>query len=84
MHQKVVLVDDYVSSVGSANFDNRSFRLNFEITSLVYDKTFCSEVEAMFERDFALSRKMIPGESRQKPLPFQVASKVARLAAPVL
>ena len=84
MHQKVVLVDDYVSSVGSANFDNRSFRLNFELTALVYDKGFCEEVEAMFERDFAVSRKMEPGESTKKPLLFQIASKIARLAAPVL
>ena len=84
MHQKVVLVDDYVSSVGSANFDNRSFRLNFELTSLVYDKTFCDEVAAMLERDFANSRRMEVGEGENKPLPFRLAAKLARLAAPVL
>ncbi len=84
MHQKVVLVDDYVSSVGSANFDNRSFRLNFEITSLVYDRAFCNEVAAMFERDFAQSRKMEPKEADRKPLAFRFAAKLARLAAPVL
>ena len=84
MHQKVVLVDDYVSSVGSANFDNRSFRLNFEITSLIYDRAFCDEVAAMFQRDFADSRKMKPKEANSKPLPFRLAAKLARLAAPVL
>ncbi len=84
MHQKVVLVDDYVSSIGSANFDNRSFRLNFELTSLIYDRSFCDEVAAMLTRDFAASRKMKPKEADSKPLPFRLAAKLARLAAPIL
>ena len=42
------------------NFDNRSFRLNFEITSVIIDPVFASDVEAMFETDFAESRLMVP------------------------
>ena len=45
LHQKVVLVDDIAASIGSANLDNRSFRLNFEITVLTVDRAFASEVE---------------------------------------
>ena len=45
MHQKVLLMDDHIAGVGTANFDNRSFRLNFEITLLVHDPQFASQVE---------------------------------------
>lgn len=50
MHQKVFLVDDVLAGVGTANFDNRSFRLNFEVTALVADQAFAGEVERMLER----------------------------------
>ena len=53
LHEKVMLVDDEVASVGTANFDNRSFRLNFEVTALIVDEAFATEMEAMFEQDFA-------------------------------
>ena len=55
MHQKVLLVDNLLSKVGSANYDNRSFRLNFEITVLTFDETFASEVMDMLEQDFKKS-----------------------------
>ena len=52
LHEKVMLIDDDFSTVGTANFDNRSFRLNFEVTALIADSGFAAEMEAMFERDF--------------------------------
>jgi cardiolipin synthase len=55
MHQKVFLLDDELAGVGTANFDNRSFRLNFEITALIHDADFCAQVERMLEADFARS-----------------------------
>ena len=51
LHQKAMLVDDDTSAIGTANFDNRSFRLNFEITLLFKDANFASEVEVMFEQN---------------------------------
>lgn len=45
MHQKVFLVDDRISGVGTANFDNRSFRLNFEVMGVVSDQSFAQSVE---------------------------------------
>ena len=39
LHQKALLLDDLVAAVGTANFDNRSFRLNFEITAIFADST---------------------------------------------
>lgn len=84
LHQKVLLIDDAAAAVGTANFDNRSFRLNFEITALVGDSVFVSEVEEMLEADLADARLVGEDEYSSRPLWFKVAARVARLAAPVL
>ncbi|MFC1531430.1 cardiolipin synthase [Gemmatimonadota bacterium] len=83
MHGKSILVDD-VSAIGTANFDNRSFRLNFEITAFFLDPDFTREVEAMFEEDFRNSRLMTPADVDEKPFWFRPAVRAARLTAPVL
>lgn len=84
MHQKVLLMDNKVAGVGTANFDNRSFRLNFEITLLVHDEQFCEQVQDMLEDDIVHSRRVTPEELAGKPLWFTFASGVARLFSPIL
>lgn len=84
MHQKVLLMDDRLAGVGTANFDNRSFRLNFEITLLVHDVFFAREVEEMLTTDLGRCRQVSLEECRNKPAWFTVAMAIARLFAPVL
>ncbi|GAB7523799.1 hypothetical protein PBS_27840 [Paraburkholderia sp. 2C] len=84
LHQKVVLIDDEAAAVGSANLDNRSFRLNFEIMVLTIDRGFAAEVEAMLLRDFAESYEIDRGEYRKSPAWRRMAMHVARLFAPIL
>lgn len=84
LHEKVMLVDDEVATVGTANFDNRSFRLNFEVTALVVDKGFAAEVETMLENDFKHSRRIDFEALERKPFWWKVGVKFARLASPVL
>ena len=84
LHGKFMLIDDSAATVGTANFDNRSFRLNFEITTLVFDPEFASNVEDMFEKDFAGSRVMEPDEYDNKSFWFKLSVRAARLFAPVL
>lgn len=84
MHQKVFLLDRELAGVGTANFDNRSFRLNFEITALIHDGAFCDEVEAMLKADFSQSRLVTTAELEAKPFWFTLATASARLMAPVL
>lgn len=84
LHEKVVLVDENVSIVGTANFDNRSFRLNFEISGIVVDQQFASAVETMFNEDFEDSRLMKKNEYEEKSFWFKLAVRVSRLTAPVL
>lgn len=83
LHQKVMLIDEDIASVGTANFDNRSFRLNFEITTVVIDPEFASRVERMFENDFSHSRLMEEGEYDRRPWWFRLAVRLARLTAPI-
>jgi len=84
MHQKVVLVDDHFAAVGTANFDNRSMRLNFEITAWVHDVGFAAQVEAMLEGDFARARLASPDDYFERKLPFRLAVRAARLLSPLL
>lgn len=84
LHAKTILVDDLAAAVGTVNLDNRSFRLNFEITAWILDEDFAGQVERMFNKDFSLSRAMTVAEVESKPLWFRAASRAAYLAAPVL
>ena len=83
MHGKSILVDNS-SAVGTANFDNRSFRLNFEITAFFLDPEFTRGVESMFEEDFRASRLVEPGEYGDRPFWFRLAVRLARLTSPIL
>jgi cardiolipin synthase len=84
MHQKVLLVDENAAAVGTANMDNRSFRLNFVIMMLGVSPDFAAEVEAMFLRDFERSDPADPDEVDKRNLFFQFSSRFARLLSPVL
>ena len=84
MHQKVLLMDDQVAGVGTANFDNRSFRLNFEITLLVEDAGFAAQVDKMLCEDMQRCRQVTIEEFDQKPAWFPLAMAVARLFSPLL
>lgn len=84
LHEKVLLVDDEVSTVGTPNFDNRSFRLNFEVTAVMVDKDFANEMQTMFEDDFQSSKKINLEELQNKPIYWRVGVKLSRLLAPIL
>ena len=84
LHEKVMLIDDEFSTVGTPNFDNRSFRLNFEVTSLIVDKAFASEMEKMFEQDFVHAVLIDPGDLDKKSFWWRLGVNASRLAAPVL
>jgi cardiolipin synthase len=83
MHQKVFLVDDDAAAVGTANLDNRSFRLNFELTALVLDREFARNVEQMLDHDFAQCRRITMDDIEKRPFWFKLAVNVSRLLAPV-
>jgi cardiolipin synthase len=84
MHQKVFLIDSRCAAVGTANLDNRSFRLNFEITLLNYDTSFIDEVEAMLSNDFTRSQPATMDDYNRRSFLFKLAVRFARLLAPIL
>lgn len=84
LHQKVMLVDDNLATVGTANFDNRSFRLNFEIT-MVFADAYCNEaVRRMLENDFAQSRLLSADDYEKRSWIFKLLVRVSRLFSPIL
>jgi len=84
LHQKVMLVDDHLASVGTMNLDNRSLRLNFEISMLVINEGFCLSLEKMLEEDFRNCRRIDYRDYSERSLLFRVVVRIARLMAPVL
>lgn len=84
LHEKVMLIDDNISTVGTHNFDNRSFRLNFEVTSIIVDEEFAAEMETMFEQDFQHSEPIDPNSLYDKSIWWRIGVRLSRLASPVL
>lgn len=86
MHQKVMLVDDDIATVGTANFDDRSFRLNFESTLAILGEDFAGKVETMLNEDFSKekTRLMTSEQLEEKGYWFNIAVRAAYLTAPVL
>ena len=84
MHQKVMLIDEKLALVGTANADNRSFQLNFETTILVSDTTFSREVAAMLEADMAQSRMADAAELPGPEFLFRLLVRLASLFSPIL
>ena len=67
-HCKVLIVDGLLVSVGSTNFDNRSFRLNDEANLNIYDAQFAREQIEIFEKDLGRSRRYTFEEWDDRPL----------------
>jgi cardiolipin synthase len=80
MHQKVMLIDQTISCIGSANLDNRSLRINFEINAIIECKELASNVEKMLHDDLTSCKPFVE-ESR---FFYKFLSKAARLLSPVL
>ncbi|MDR0901258.1 MAG: cardiolipin synthase [Opitutaceae bacterium] len=83
MHHKVMVVDDAYCTVGTANFDNRSFRLNFEVTMVFADGDFARQVAAMLEEDFKHSRLATMEELDARGFWYRLGVRAAMLLSPL-
>lgn len=84
MHQKVILVDNDYGVVSTANMDNRSFQLNFEVSCVVRDASFCAELEQMLENDLADSTLIGIDQVGDRSYIDRLATQGTRLLAPLL
>ncbi len=80
-HCKVLLVDELLVSVGSTNFDNRSFRLNDEANLNIYDEAFAKAQTAVFEADLKQSKPVTLEAWRARPLREKAMERLASLLA---
>ena len=84
LHQKVILVDREMAVVGTANADNRSFRLNFEISLVGRSPEMIQNVEDMLEEDFRHCRYTGLEDYAKRGYFFRFAAQTCRLMAPIL
>jgi len=84
LHSKVVVIDGRWAMVGSANMDVRSFRTNFELTTLLYDAGLARELQADFDQLRAASRRVMAADVSAWSYGQTLAAGVARLATPLL
>jgi cardiolipin synthase len=84
LHSKTLLVDDWFSAIGTANMDNRSFRLNFEVTAVIYDPKTNTELATLFDQDLAQATEITPRDLAQAPLSRRLFESTARLLSPLL
>lgn len=83
-HSKLMIVDGCWTLVGSANWDARSLRLNFEYNLECYDAGLASGLEALIEKKRAAAREVTMGDVDKRRLPVRLRDGVARLFAPYL
>lgn len=83
MHQKVLVVDESIASIGTTNLDNRSCRLNFEATAILFDKRAARDVAAMLEQDFS-DAYLLEKKLNDQTAKVRYGAPVARLFAPLL
>ena len=84
IHAKTMVTDGMFSMIGTANMDNRSFFLNFEVNALIYDKKIAGHMRKQFFEDMEDAKKIDKKEWLSRPRYQQLPEKIARLFSPVL
>lgn len=84
IHAKTMVTDRSLSMVGTANMDNRSFELNFEVNCVIYDSKVATSMTDTFYRDLEDAERIDLIEWEKRPLYKQLPEKLARLLSPLL
>jgi cardiolipin synthase len=84
LHAKTLVVDAAFAAVGTANFDNRSFRLNFEVSAVVHGPELATELAALFDTDLESAREVKLGDPLRAGFVRRMGEATARLLSPLL
>lgn len=84
LHAKTIMIDNKIVSIGTCNFDNRSFALNFEINAFIYGKEFAEIYDNIFKQDVSNSTKIDENYFARKPWHNKLAQAFFRLFSPLL
>lgn len=82
LHSKTMVVDDWMGIIGTANFDNRSFRLNYEVCAVIYGRAFTTDLEQQFMADLQHAHRVM--YARPQPFLQRLGDSIARLMSPLL
>jgi cardiolipin synthase len=84
VHAKTMVVDDWVATIGSANMDLRSFKLNFELNAFLFDSGICQTLASHFETDLERALEVTKAMERRVSLGRRLLRGIARLTSPLL
>lgn len=84
LHSKVVIMDDFVSSVGTANLDIRSFKLNFEVNAFIYDEAINLKLTERFLNDLKNCKEITLEEYNKRGKIVKIKESFSRLLSPIL
>jgi cardiolipin synthase A/B len=84
MHSKTMVIDNYISTVGSTNMDHRSFNLNAEVNAFIIDNDIADKLTIEFNKDLKFTYKLQIEELNNRKWYIKIISSIARLIAPVL
>ena len=84
IHSKTLVCDDYLSIIGSANLDPRSFNINYEVNAYVYDEETALLNKAIFMKDLEISEEVTLEQWQKRPWYKSLGEKILRLFAPLL
>jgi len=84
LHSKGIIVDEKVFCYGTANMDIRSFALNFEVNTIVYDAVKATEMTAIFKNDLKFCKKITKDSYAGRSLGIRIKEQVSRLLSPLL
>lgn len=84
LHSKQIVIDDEVATVGTANIDVRSFKLNFEVNAFIYDPIAAHQLAELFEQDLLVSRELTLETYQQRSFTIRLKESIAHLISPIL
>ena len=84
LHSKTLVIDDEVASVGTANMDNRSFTLNFEVNAFIYDEGVARSLKQAFINDMKLSNKLTSEAYAKRNMLVKFKEGISQLLSPIL
>lgn len=84
LHAKSIVIDEQIASVGTANMDVRSFKLNFEVNAFLYDEQLAKQLNNAFREDMLVSTLLTYEMYKQRPLKVRIKESISRLLSPIL
>lgn len=84
LHSKAIVADDYVSTIGTANMDFRSYEQNFELNAFIYDKKTATSLRLAFEKDLKSCKEITLEEWKKRKKIDRLKDSVARIFSPIM